>query len=54
MNKKLTKEEFISRSKSFPRIEKINIDYIYQVYDLAFDGIIALSNSFSDLSCMIA
>lgn len=42
MNKKLTKEEFISRSKSFPRIEKINIDYIYQVYDLAFDGIIEL------------
>ena len=42
MNIKLTKEEFIARSKAFPNIDKINLDYIYQVYDLAFDGIMEL------------
>ena len=42
MNIKLTKEEFIERSKIFPNVNNLNLDYIYQVYDLAFDGIIEL------------
>ena len=42
MNKKLSKEEFINRSKSLPNIDKKNLDYIYEVYDLAFDGIVEL------------
>ena len=42
MNSKLKKEEFLSRAKSFPNANEINVNYIYDVYSLAFDGILDL------------
>ncbi|MCR4912074.1 MAG: DUF5677 domain-containing protein [Bacilli bacterium] len=42
MNSKLSKEEFLRQSQFFPNSKDINLDFMYDVYDLAFDGIIDL------------
>ena len=42
MNSKLSKEEFLRQSQFFPNIKEINLDFMYDVYDLAFDGIVDL------------
>lgn len=42
MNNKLTKQQFIEYSKIFSAIANYNIDYLYEVYDMAFDGLVSL------------
>ena len=42
MNNKFTKQQFIERSKFFSTMNNFNTDYLYDVYDVAFDGLEAL------------
>ena len=42
-NLKLNKNQFIEFAKLFQKIENFNADYLFDVYDMAFDGLLALS-----------
>ena len=42
MNNKLSKEEFLRQSEFFPNSKEINLDFMYDVYDVAYDGIVEL------------
>ena len=41
-SEKLTKQQFTEFAKLFQKIENYNTDYLYDVYDMAFDGLITL------------
>ena len=51
-NLKLDKKQFAEYIKMFQKIENYNADYLFDVYDIAFDGLIALleENKINNLS----
>ena len=42
MSNKLSKQHFVEYSKIFSAISNYNIDYLYEVYDMAFDALESL------------